>query len=148
MWKAVAIASEAIERHMDEASRKKLTREMYAQMVGCHYNEEFAKEDVEKMYYEDESGNKKYAPYWTYEQVRDVYNSVHDRIPEEYNESDFYVALNMMKSDNCRLLHEWFPNASSEEMDQRIIEKTINYLNDPDNPYGNSKIWHYLNPAL
>ena len=35
--------------------------------------------------------------------------------------------------------------ASDEEIEKRIIEATINWLNDPDNPYGSEKIWCYLN---
>ena len=147
MWKVVAIASDAIDRSMDEASKNRMFREMYGQMSGCHYNEDFAKEDVAKMYYTDASGNKKSAPYWTDEQVREVYSAVRDRIPSDYNEWDFYVTLNMMKADNCTMLREWFPEAGADDMEGKLVEMAINWLNDGDNPYGGAKIWRYLNPA-
>lgn len=147
MWRAVAIASEAIDRSMDEVSKKAMLREIYGEMSGCHYNEEYAKEDVSKMYYEDADGNKKSAPYWTDEQVREVYSSIRERIPQEYNEWDFYVTLQMVKSDNCNMLRGWFPEASREELDGKLVESAVNWLNDEDNPYGHSKIWRYLNPA-
>ena len=109
--------------------------------------EDFAKEDVAKMYYTDASGNKKSAPYWTDEQVREVYSAVRDRIPSDYNEWDFYVTLNMMKADNCTMLREWFPEAGADDMEGKLVEMAINWLNDGDNPYGGAKIWRYLNPA-
>lgn len=148
MWKALAIVSEAVENNMEPAAKDRMVREIYGEMSGYHYNEEYAKCDVEKMYYVDKGGSKKFAPYWTVEQVDEVYSAVKDQIPSEYNMWDFYVALQMMKSDNCRLLREWFPDAGEEEHEQKLVELTINWLNDVDNPYGTSKVWKYVNGGL
>ena len=144
MWKTVAIISEAVEKSMSEQDQKALLRKMYSAMAECHYNEEFAREDVAKMYYVDEDGIERYAPYWTESQIRDVYESVREEIPE-YNMWDFYVTMQMVKSDNCPLLRRWFPDASPSEMDEKFVELAVNWLNDSDNPYGSGKIWHYLN---
>lgn len=114
-------------------------------MSNGHYNEEYALQDAAKMYYTDASGNKKYAPYWTPEQIKSVYDSVRSRIPSEYNMWDFYVALNMAKSDNCPMYRKWFPGASAEDMDEHFIDAAINWLDDDDNPYGTEKAWKYLN---
>ena len=147
MWKAIAIASDALDRSMDTGAKDRVLREIYGEMSGCHYNEEFAKEDVAKMYYEDASGNKRKAPYWTDEQVGEVYSAIRDRIPSEYNIWDFYVTLNMIKSDYCVVLKDWFPEAGPDDMEGKLVELAINWLNDDDNPYGNAKIWRYLNPV-
>ena len=144
MWKTVAIISDAVESKMSDTEKKALLRKLYSAMDGCHYNEEFAKEDVAKMYYEDGDGEKHYAPYWTESQVKEVYDSVSEEIPD-YNMWDFYVALQMIRSDNCPLYHEWFPDASPSEMDAKYVEATVNWLDDQDYRYPSTKIWHYLN---
>lgn len=144
MWKSVAIISEAVEHSMPDDDKKALMRKMYSAMAGCHYNEEFALEDVQKMYYVDEDGDEHRAPYWTESQIKDVYESVRDDIPE-YNMWDFYVVMQMVKSDNCPMLRRWFPDASSSDMDEHFVELAVNWLNDPDYRYPSSKIWHYLN---
>ena len=59
-----------------------------------------------------------------------------------YNKWDFEVALNMIKSDNYPLLKEWFPD--EKDLMGRILELTINWLNDEDNPYGDAKVWGYF----
>lgn len=51
------------------------------------------------------------------------------------------VALNMIKSDNYLLLKEWFPETNVQD---KILEMTINWLNDEDNPYGDHKVWGYF----
>lgn len=144
MWKSVSIISDAVERSMQEDDKKALMRKMYSAMAGCHYNEEFAHEDVAKMYYVDEDGNEHFAPYWTDAQVSDVYESVRGEIPE-YNMWDFYVVLNMIKSDRIHLYKGWFPDESSSDMDEKFIESAVVWLNDPDYRYPDAKIWHYLN---
>lgn len=145
MWKSVEIISDSLDKHMDEATRTALTRRIYGEMAGGHYDESFAKEDVKKMYYIDTDGQKKYAPYWTDEQVREVYNSVKAEVPKAYNFWDFYVALQMIKSDNCPLMRKWFPDATPEDMDKKFVELTLNWLKDEDNPFGSEKVWGYLN---
>ena len=145
MWKSVEIISDALDKHMYEATRTALTRRLYGEMAGGHYDESFAKEDVKKMYYTDTDGQKKYAPYWTDEQGREVYNSVKAEVPKAYNFWDFYVALQMIKSDNCPLMRKWFPDATPEDMDKKFVELTLNWLKDEDNPFGSEKVWGYLN---
>lgn len=144
MWKSVAIISEAVEKSMPESDKMALMRKMYGAMDGCHYNEDFAREDVAKMYYVDEDGNERFAPYWTDAQIKEVYESVRSDIPE-YNMWDFYVALNMVKSDNFMLYRGWFPDAQASDMDEKFVEAAVVWLNDPDYRYPDSKIWHYLN---
>ena len=144
MWKTVAIISDAVEKSMPESERHALMRKMYAAMSGCHYNEEFAKEDVSKMFYVDDDGNERHAPYWTESQVKDVYDSIRDEIPD-YNMWDFFVTLQMQRSDTCPLYRKWFPDASPSEMDEKFVQATIAWLNDADYKYPDTKIWHYLN---
>lgn len=144
MWKVVEAVSCAIEKSMPEEGKEELMRTLYAKMSGGHYNKEYALEDVEKMYYV-ENGKKHFAPYWSEEQVKPVYESVRSAIPSAYNFWDFYVTLQMMKSDNCPLLKEWFPAATEEELTKKVVALAVNWLADEDNPFGKEKIWSYLN---
>lgn len=63
----------------------------------------------------------------------------------DYNEWDYYVTVQMIYSDNYNLIHEWFPNISEDEFNQKIYQLATNWLNDKDNPFGNSKTWCYFN---
>ena len=101
-------------------------------------------EDVSKMYYVGTDGKKHYAPYWTEEQVKEVYESVKADI-KAYNMWDWFVVLNMIKSDNCPLMNRWFPDATPADMDKKFVDLAVNWLRDEDYRWPNEKIWHYLN---
>jgi hypothetical protein len=58
---------------------------------------------------------------------------------------DFYVTVQMNHSDNINLINQWFNNISKEELNDKIIDMSINWLNDEDNPFGDHKIWGYFN---
>ena len=144
MWSTLRTVSDTVEQSMDKAAKDKMLRCLYEQMSKGHYDQDYAMADVAKMYYTDEKGEKHYAPYWTEPQVREVYELVKKDIPASYNFWDFYVALQMIKSDNCPMLRRWYPNITPEEMEKKIVEMTVNWLNDADNPYGDHKVWGYL----
>lgn len=144
MWESVAVISDAVEKYMSSEAKHHLMREIYCVMSGGHYNEEFAKEDVAKMHYKDMAGVTHHAPFFTYEKVSEIYEKIRERIPS-YNMWDFYVTLNMIESDYACLMKNWFPDASEEQKEKYYIELALNWLNDPDNPYGMEKIWKYLN---
>jgi len=144
MWTTLQTVSDAIEDAMDEDVKKRLMRNLYGQMAGGHYNQEFAQDDVAKMYYKEQSGAKIAAPYWTEAQVKEVYEIVRKDISSQYTFWDFYVTLQMIKSDNVQMLKKWYPAAPPEELDKKLVEMAVNWLNDPDNPYGDHKIWGYM----
>lgn len=129
-----------VEDHIDKIKKK-----IAGIKNDYHFDEETANTCIEKMYY-DENG-KKYAPYWNLEVVRQIYNSYKSKEPilATYNLYDFYVALNMIKSDNYKLYKKRFSGYTDSQLDNLFIEDTINWLDDKDNPYGEHKIWMYLN---
>lgn len=129
-----------VEDHIDKIKKK-----IAGIKNDYHFDEETANACIEKMYY-DENG-KKYAPYWNLEIVRQIYNSYKSKEPilATYNLYDFYVALNMIKSDNYKLYKKRFSGYTDSQLDNLFIEDTINWLDDKDNPYGEHKIWMYLN---
>lgn len=145
MWKSVEVFSQFIDQKLNDDERDALERRMYAIMQGEHYDEYFAKKQVEKMYYTDTAGKKHYAPYWQPEEVKSVYNAVKEHFHGTVNMWDFYVAINMIKSDNCVMFRKWWPDATDEVLTEKIVEATINWLNDEDAPQGEPRTWRYFN---
>lgn len=144
MFKSVEILSPVLEEYVPEEEHDRLMRCMYALIVGKHYNQEFAEEDTEKMYYK-ENGKNVYAPYWGVSEVRQVYDKVKSQLDKDYNFWDFYVTLNMIKSDMHNFIEKNFPKSTEDEKTEKYIELAVDWLNDEDNPFGEHKIWCYLN---
>ena len=144
MWCITKILSDSIEEFVPEKQKEILKTKVYYSTNGGHYDREFADRAIAKFYYVDTTGVKHQAPYWTEPEVNTIYETVKSKIPA-YNFYDFEVTLNMMKSDNCNKLKRWFPQATDKELLDKLIEEAVNYLSDDDNPYGNEKIWKYLN---
>ncbi len=144
MWESVKMLSECLQHMLSEEDYKCITKKIYYILQGGHFNEEYAKEIVAKMYYINDN-KKVYAPYWVDNEVMQLYETVKKNIPQEYNKWDFYVTLNMIKSDNYILLKTWYPEATNDELAKKFVDLTVNWLNDSDNPYGTEKIWKYLN---
>lgn len=144
MWCTTRILSDAVEEFVPEKQKDLLKKRVYYSSFGGHFNRDFANESIAKFYYTDPSGVKYVAPYWTEQELRGIYDAVKSEIPA-YNFYDFEVTINMVKSDNCNKLKKWFPRASDGELLEKLVEEAINYLKDDDNPYGDEKIWKYLN---
>ena len=144
MWCITKILSDSIEEYVPEKQRDVLKTKVYYSTNGGHFNRGFADSAISKFYYVDENKVKHQAPYWIEPEVKAIYDTVKSKIPA-YNFYDFEVTLNMVKSDNCNKLKKWFPEATDKEMLDKLVEEAVNYLDDPDNPYGTEKIWKYLN---
>lgn len=144
MWCTTKILSDAIEQYVPEKQKDVIKTKVYYSSFGGHFNKDFADAAIGKFYYTDLNGNEVRAPYWTESEVKTIYESVRSKIPA-YNFYDFEVALNMIKSDNCNKLRRWFPQDTKEELESKLVDETLNYLDDADNPYGTEKIWKYLN---
>ena len=143
MWESVETISRFVDKYMSDEEKEKLMRDVYNVVSDGHYNPEFAKEDIAKMYYKDKNGNKHYAPYWPEPAVRSIYERHASEMPG-YNFYDFEVTMNMIASDNWCMLTKWFPGISSDEMNEKVTEMAISWLRDDDWPTG-TKIWDYLN---
>ena len=145
MWDTLALVSDAMEASMPREEREELKRKLYGKLSGGHYNEQYAMEDVAKMSHRDaRTGMVRKAPYWPVPAVRDIYEGVKGDL-KGYNCWDFFVTLNMVATDDAGIVDRWFPNISDKERDGKLVELAVNWLNDPDNPYGEKKIWCYMN---
>lgn len=145
LYKIAKVFAKVIDNHVPDHIDK-MERKVHCLISDGHYNEEFALEDVKHMYYV-QNGNKVFAPYWDMNKVSKIYDSFKGNNPilDTYNLYDFYVTLNMIKSDNYKLYKSRFKNYSENELDNLFVEDAINWLDDSDNPFGESKIWEYIN---
>lgn len=145
MWQSVALISEVLDEKLTPEEHDALERRMYALMQGEHYDEHFAKKQVEHIFYTDMKGDIHKAPYWTDDEVKQVWTAYKAKVKSDATFWDFYVALNMTKADNCNLFHSWWPEADEALLTQRVAEATVNWLNDEDSPQGECRTWRYFN---
>lgn len=132
---------DVIKNNLNDDDYVKVCRNVYETVNGGHYDKNFADWQIPKLYYV--SGNtENHAPYWTEDKVKEFYDNHKSEIPQSYNFYDFEVTLNMIKSDDYNIIENWF---AGQDNDDRYVELAINWLNDEDNPFGNEKIWKYLN---
>ena len=144
MWCITKILSDSIEEYVPEKQKEALLNRVYYSVNGGHFDKDSADRALTKLYYVDESGSKHYAPYWAESELKPLYDEVRNKIPA-YNFYDFVVTMNMVKSDNYLKLQRWFPDDDDSELVEKLLEETVNWLNDEDNPFGKEKIWKYLN---
>lgn len=142
----IHVLSNKVSDHLDKEEKHYLKRKVWCIISDGHYNEKYAEEDVAKMYIATNNGNL-YAPFYKLEKTTQIYNSLKksNDILNNYNEYDFYVVMNMIKSDNYNLYKKRFPGYNDDMLDELFVEDALNWLDDMDNPYGMSKIWKYLN---
>ena len=145
MWNSTKRISDFIapleKTHKDEYW--KMMKDTYAIMCGHHYNKEFAEWQIHQMFFVDKNGKRHDAPYWSWTDMQAVYEANKSKIKNSsYTCADFAVTLNMIKSDNYCMFMRWFNNDDTE-VHNRIVEASINYLNDEDDPDG--KIWDRFN---
>lgn len=119
-------------------------KKLYYKLCGGHFDEALAERQVKHFVYTCENGDEHYGPYWSVDTVSSIYRKISNKIPD-YNFWDFYVTLQMIKSDNYHIVEKWFKEEDPSTKDKKYIELAINWLDDPDNPYGSEKIWGYLN---
>lgn len=77
----------------------------------------------------------------------DVTKKIYDRRIRPLNKDvtiwDVYVALNAQYHDNINLYEKWFPNATNNEIEDKIVEATIsNWFEDED--ASSDKVWEYF----
>lgn len=141
MWQGIddveALLCTIKEEHPDQYWS--FLRRTHERMFGHHYNQSFAEWRISQMHYKDKANNVHYAPHWTADQQKSAYESVKSKLPATYNMFDFAVTLEMIYSDDICMYRSWWPDATEAQLEGKVIESAINYLNDDDDPDG--KIW-------
>lgn len=110
-------------------------------IFGAHYNEDFGEWRIEQMYYKDKQGNIHHAPHWTKSQYKEVYEMNKMKLKnQKYTCWDLAVTAEMLYCDNICMYRGWWSNATEADLDNKVLEAAINYLNDDDDIEG--KIWN------
>lgn len=125
-----------------EEQRRTLYKDIYGIVSEGHFDEHFAKDAISKMYYEDEYATKHYAPFFTEDDIKNVFEQNKDEIPD-YTIHDLAVTMNMLRSDNNRFYERYAKDDT--DRDEMVVCMAIEYLQDPDAPYPTQKIWKYIN---
>ena len=113
--------------------KKKL--EHHEHMYGPHFNEECAQKAVKKM--ENEDGSR--GPRWSIEEAERVAAQYGVNLKsEKFNKYDWFVALNMIRSDFYRAV----VNMTGSDNIKHFVELTKAWLNDKDIEEG--KMWFYF----
>lgn len=114
-------------------------RRTHERMFGHHYDQPFAEWRITQMHYKDKAGAVHHAPHWAHDQHKAAYESVKAKLPSTYNMWDFVVTLEMLYSDEICMYRSWWPEATEAQLEAKVVESAVNYLNDDDDPDG--KIW-------
>lgn len=114
------------------AMRERLKIERHEAMYGPHFNEECALKAVSKM--ENEDGSR--GEHWSLEETTSIANQYGINLKgEKYNKYDWYVALNMIRSDYYRAV----VTMTSSDHIKYFVELAKAWLNDKDIEEGTFK---------
>lgn len=136
------IIGKFVARHATEEELHCLYRDIYGVVSEGHFDRHFADEAIRKMWYEDDNGDKHYGPFFTEEEVKEVFDLNKDEI-SDYTIYDLAVTMNMLRSDNNRFLEKYASGESGKK--EMVSTMAIEYLQDPDAPHPTNKIWCYIN---
>lgn len=116
-------------------------REEHEKEHGPHYNEEFAKWDVEHMHHSENNVTMRGEMVTMHEakEMRMMFN-----IPSSVTDCDLYVAVNATYHDKVKLMKSWF---GKEDWKKHLMEEAYTtYFADEDG--GDGIIWRWMNCLL
>lgn len=141
MWASIEGVSALLEKIKEEHPDLywSFLREQHEAMVGHHFNESYAKWQVEHMHHKGDDGTEYKGEHWPIEATNSVLAKHRPKIPAEYNEWDFYVALNATYHDFCAWAKKHFAERAEEEM----IEMAIAFWFMDEDWDTKTKVWDY-----
>lgn len=142
MWSSIESVSVLLEKIKDEHPDLywSFLRDQHEVMVGHHFNEAYAKWEVEEMHHKGMDGTTYKGEHWSIEQTNAVLNGMRSKIPAAYNEWDFYVALNASYHDFCKAAKKHLP----EKADELIIDLAVAFWFEDEDWDGTTKVWDYF----
>lgn len=141
MWESIECLDELLEEMEEDCPDKfwEFMRDQHEIFMGPHFDEKFAKYQVEHMHHKGTDGKEYKGAKWDIEQTNSVMSKYKSVLPSGTTEWDFFVALNASYHDHCNEYKEWF----ADKYEERIIEEAVNfYFKDDDAP--NGKVWYYM----
>lgn len=128
---------------LEEESIWEMMKDFHEELVGEHFTEPYALYQVSKMYHTNDKDIKIDEPMFSLDMAKHIYNKHMRILPKEVTPCDVYVALNAQYHDNITLYKKWFPQATEDEIADKIIESTIHdWFMDED--AGANKVWNYF----
>lgn len=145
MWESIEKVSETlkkfVEKHPDlKEDYWEFMRDQHEAMAGHHFNEPYAMWEVEKMHHKGDDGMIYKGEHWPIEATNSVRSKYQTKIPSEYNEWDFYVALNASYHDLC----SWAKKKFADRAEEEIIELAIVFWFLDEDWDGKTKVWDYF----
>lgn len=141
---AAAIGAKGIaEKEVSEESLFEIMKDFHEKLIGKHFTEPYALYQVSQMYHTNNKGIKIDAPLFSIEATKKIYDRRIRLLNKDVTMWDVYVALNAQYHDNINLYEKWFPNATNNEIEDKIVEATIsNWFEDED--ASSDKVWEYF----
>lgn len=133
MWANVDSVSDLLEELREEHPEKywAFMRRTHEDIYGCHYNEEFARYDIERMHSTDANGLKQMGVHWSKAEVLSALQG--KPIHADITDCDKWVAANAMWHD----LHKAFD-------DRQVLNATVLFFLSDEDWQGHGKIWEYM----
>lgn len=118
-------------------------RGFHEKVKGGHFDEMYAKYQVDSMYHTKRNGTICKGEIYSIEEAKQVYEKYIRNIHSSYTCWDVYVAINAQYHDYAKLYNEWYSNITREDLDNKIIASAINFwFKDEDD--GHEKVWNYF----
>lgn len=86
-------------------------------------------------------GKKYIGEKYDMQKAHEVCNKFKDKLEEDIEVADVYVAINAQYHDYCELFEKWFGKGNFDEM---VFESAIAFWFD-DVDFGEDKLWKYFN---
>ena len=144
-WDIICHFKEAIceNTNVSEESLFEIMKDFHEKLIGKHFTEPYALYQVSQMYHTNNKGIKIDAPLFSIEATKKIYDRRIRPLNKDVTIWDVYVALNAQYHDNINLYEKWFPNATNNEIEDKIVEATIsNWFEDED--ASSDKVWEYF----
>lgn len=105
-----------------------------------HFTKRSAKDVVDNMYHVKD-GTKYVGEQFDMRKAQEVCEKYRNKLDDEVEVADVYVAINGQYHDYCELFEKWFGQGNIDDM---IIESAICFWFDDDD-FGEDKVWKYFN---
>ena len=143
MWESI----ECLDDILEEMKEKNpdmfwgFMRNQHEIFCGPHFDEKFAKWQVEQMYHKDDDGKEYRGQHWSIAEAEEVYSKNKSKLPSGTTVFDVYVAINGTWHDKVNLFRKW----SSEKCEQMVIEDAIVFYFQDEDWKSVGKVWDYMN---
>lgn len=144
MWGSIEMWDKHLEEMREPHPDKywDIMRKTHEMMYGMHFDAVYAEWQVEHMHHMGDDGREYIGEHWSLKETTAVMQKYRARIPGEYNEYDFYVALNTHWHDTICTAKRHF--STPEEAEAYVIDETVAvWFNDQDWP-SHDKVWRYF----